>query len=69
MRKLISSLLAVALGYATLLLWPTNNRVADIPFYGDHSFNIIAHGNGRELQPGNTLEAATNALSVGNRYT
>ena len=65
MRKLISSLLAVALVYATLLLWPTNNRVADIPFYGDHSFNIIAHGNGRELQPGNTLEAATNALSVG----
>ena len=65
MRKLISSLLVVALVYATLLIWPTNNRVADIPFYADNSFNIIAHGNGRALQPGNTLEAAANALSVG----
>ncbi|MDG1819886.1 MAG: glycerophosphodiester phosphodiesterase [Porticoccaceae bacterium] len=65
MRKLIFSLLVVVLVYIILLIWPTDNRVADIPFYGDNTFNVIAHGNGRALQPGNTLEAAANALAVG----
>jgi glycerophosphoryl diester phosphodiesterase len=59
------SLLAIAFVYVVLLLWPVDNRVDDIPFYADNSFNVIAHGNGRELLPGNTLEAAVNALSVG----
>lgn len=64
-RKLIVPVLVVALAYTTLLLWPADNRVEDIPFYADNSFNVIAHGNGRALLPGNTLEAAVNALSVG----
>ncbi len=64
-KKLAVYLLASAILYATLLFWPADNRVEDIPFYADNSFNVIAHGNGRALQPGNTLEAAVNALSVG----
>jgi glycerophosphoryl diester phosphodiesterase len=64
-RKLAIPVLVVALAYTTLLLWPADNRVEDIPFYADNSFNVIAHGNGRALLPGNTLEAAVNALSVG----
>ena len=65
LRKLAYSLVAVTAVYLVLLLWPANNRVADIPFYADNTFNVIAHGNGRALSPGNTLEAAVNALSVG----
>jgi len=65
MSKLVCSLAVVSVVYVVLLLWPTNNRVGDIPFYADKSFNIIAHRNGRALLPGNTLEAAVNALSVG----
>jgi len=64
-KRLTASLLAVGFIYAILLLWPADNRVEDIPFYADNSFNVIAHGNGRALLPGNTLEAAVNALSVG----
>jgi len=64
-RKLTVPVLVIALVYITLLLWPADNRVEDIPFYADNSFNVIAHGNGRALLPGNTLEAAVNALSVG----
>ena len=64
--KLVCSLAVVSAGvYVALLLWPANNRVGDIPFYADNSFNVIAHRNGRALLPGNTLEAAVNALSVG----
>jgi glycerophosphoryl diester phosphodiesterase len=64
-RKLTIPVLVVALAYTALLFWPADNRVEDIPFYADNSFNVIAHGNGRALLPGNTLEAAVNALSVG----
>jgi glycerophosphoryl diester phosphodiesterase len=64
-RKLAFITLVVVVVYSALWLWPQNNRVADIPFYTDKSFTVIAHGNGRALMPGNTLEAAVNALSVG----
>jgi glycerophosphoryl diester phosphodiesterase len=57
--------ISLIIGYLILFFWPTNNRVADIPFYADKSFTVIAHGNGRALVPGNTLEAAVNAVAVG----
>ena len=65
LKKFAYSLVAISVVYLVLLLWPANNRVADIPFYASNSFNVIAHGNGRALSPGNTLEAAEVALSVG----
>lgn len=64
-KRLTAFLLVPGFIYAILLFWPADNRVEDIPFYADNSFNVIAHGNGRALLPGNTLEAAVNALSVG----
>ena len=51
--------------YMYLLTLPAAERQKSVPFYQSDSFNIIAHGNGRALLPGNTLEAGVNALSVG----
>lgn len=44
---------------------PGYGGVQSIPFYQDKGFNNIAHGTGRELRPGNTLEGALNAVAVG----
>ena len=48
-----------------LLILPAYNRVPAIAFYQNQTFNNIAHGTGRELLPGNTLEGALNAVAVG----
>lgn len=60
---------AVAAGlllvYVLLLNLPAAAPVKDMPFYEATSVQVIAHGNGRALLPGNTLEAAINALKVG----
>ena len=48
-----------------LLTLPAAERQKSVPFYQSDSFNVIAHGNGSALLPGNTLEAGVNALSVG----
>jgi glycerophosphoryl diester phosphodiesterase len=65
MRKLAISLISVVLGYGILLMLPVYGPVKTIPFYQNQSFSNIAHGAGRELLPGNTLEAAVNAVAVG----
>jgi len=44
---------------------PAYSPVQSIPFYQNNDFNNIAHGTGRELMPGNTLEGAINAVAVG----
>jgi len=51
--------------YGMLLMLPGYGGVQSIPFYQDKGFNNIAHGTGRELMPGNTLEGAFNAVAVG----
>jgi glycerophosphoryl diester phosphodiesterase len=51
--------------YVLLLNLPAAEPVKDTPFYKETSVQVIAHGNGRALLPGNTLEAAVNALEVG----
>jgi len=48
-----------------LLMLPGYGRVQSIAFYQNQSFNNIAHGTGRELMPGNTLEGAFNAVNMG----
>ena len=53
------------LGYALLANLPAAEPVKDIAFYQSTSVQVIAHGNGRALLPGNTLEAAVNAIEVG----
>lgn len=51
--------------YMYLLTLPAVERQGPAPFYQSGSFNVIAHGNGRALLPGNTLEAGVHALSTG----
>jgi len=48
-----------------LLSLPAAEPVKDIPFYKPTSVQVIAHGSARALLPGNTLEAAVNALRLG----
>tara|TARA_B110000046_G_scaffold167685_1_gene185519 strand:- start:14094 stop:14963 length:870 start_codon:yes stop_codon:yes gene_type:complete len=64
-RAFFSIIACVMLGYMVLLLLPPYNRVAEIEYYQSSTFDVIAHGNGSALLPGNTLEAAANALRVG----
>ena len=47
------------------MLLPGYGSLQSIPFYQGKGFNNIAHGAGRELMPGNTLEGASNAVAVG----
>jgi glycerophosphoryl diester phosphodiesterase len=56
---------ALMLVYALLLNLPAAQPVKDVAFYKPASVQVIAHGNGRALLPGNTLEAAVNALELG----
>jgi len=65
MRNFFFILLCLSLVYGILLILPGYSGVHSIPFYQSQSFNNIAHGTGRELVPGNTLEGAINAVAVG----
>jgi len=64
-KSFLSIIACAMLGYALLLMVPLYNALPQIDYYRSNSFDIIAHGNGRALLPGNTLEAAINALAVG----
>ena len=65
MRKLFYTVFCLVLVYGILVRLPGYNLVQSTPFYQPQSFNNIAHGTGRELLPGNTLEGALNAVAVG----
>jgi glycerophosphoryl diester phosphodiesterase len=65
MKILFGLLVGTMLAYGLLLTLPTAKKVPNAAFYGSDSVQVIAHGNGRALLPGNTLEAAINALAVG----
>ena len=71
MMKLVNfffkAFICLLLVYGILLLLPAHNQVKAIPFYSSHTqgVNNIAHGTGRELLPGNTLEGALNAVAYG----
>jgi len=56
---------SVAIIYGLLWAMPSQHRVDHVAFYQSADFDVIAHRNGRALMPGNTLEAAVNALAVG----
>ena len=51
--------------YFVLLLIPGYPPVDEIPFYQDSGVLVIAHRGGRALVPGNTIEAAKNAVDIG----
>ncbi|MBT7564394.1 MAG: glycerophosphodiester phosphodiesterase [Porticoccaceae bacterium] len=58
-------ILSVLLVYFVLLLIPGYPPVDEIPFYQDSGVSVIAHRGGRALVPGNTIEAAKNAVDIG----
>jgi glycerophosphoryl diester phosphodiesterase len=51
--------------YGFLWLIPGYAPVKDIPYYDNVGFSVIAHRGCRGLLPGNTLEAAVNAIEIG----
>lgn len=64
-RVFSSTVGCIVLVYILLLMLPIYNRVAPLAYYQTNTFDILAHGNGRALLPGNTIEAGVNALAVG----
>ncbi|MDA9091180.1 glycerophosphodiester phosphodiesterase [Porticoccaceae bacterium] len=64
-RVFSSTVGCIVLVYILLLMLPIYNRVAPLAYYQTNTFDILAHGNGRALFPGNTIEAGVNALAVG----
>ena len=58
-------IVCIIITYGALLFVPGQHRLAAVAFYQSADFDVIAHRNGRALMPGNTLEAAINALAVG----
>jgi glycerophosphoryl diester phosphodiesterase len=65
MGNLFSVIACLFVTYLVLLVLPAAKSMPPVVFYQSNSFDVIAHGNGRALSPGNTLEAAVNALAVG----
>ena len=65
MRTLLITVALILAGYSYLLALPAANHPQSIAFYQPDAFSVIAHGNGRALMPGNTLEAGVHALAVG----
>jgi len=65
MKLFFGVILSVLLVYFVLLLIPGYPPVDKIPFYQDSGVSVIAHRGGRALVPGNTIEAAKNAVDIG----
>ncbi|MGB1402341.1 MAG: glycerophosphodiester phosphodiesterase [Porticoccaceae bacterium] len=65
MRAFLVTVFALSAAYSYLLTLPPAARPQAVSFYQPDRFAVIAHGNGRALMPGNTLEAGIHALKVG----
>ncbi|MDC0173216.1 glycerophosphodiester phosphodiesterase [Gammaproteobacteria bacterium] len=65
MKLTLKLMIGLGLIYAGLLIVPGYGPVADIAFYENADLSIIAHRGGRGLVPGNTIEAAINAVDIG----
>ncbi|MDG1323793.1 MAG: glycerophosphodiester phosphodiesterase family protein, partial [Porticoccaceae bacterium] len=65
MKFIFGAMLTAFLIYFVLLLTPGYPPVDEIPFYRDSGLTVIAHRGGRGLVPGNTIEAAKNAVDIG----
>ena len=65
MKLILKLIVGLGIIYAFLLAIPGYGPVADTAFYKDANFTVIAHRGGRGLVPGNTIEAAINAVEIG----
>ena len=65
MKAFLTTVFALLAAYSYLLTLSPAARPQTVSFYQPDQFTVIAHGNGRALMPGNTLEAGAQALKVG----
>ena len=65
MKGSFLTLTALAIVYLLLRLMPGHTPVSDIPYFTSSGVSVIAHRGGRGLRPGNTIEAAVNAVNLG----
>ena len=65
MKGSLLLLVALALFYMVLRLIPGSSPVPEIPYFINSEVLVIAHRGGRGLRPGNTIEAAVNAIDIG----
>ena len=65
MKRSFLTLTALVICYLLLRLMPGHTPVSDIPYFTSSNVSVIAHRGGRGLRPGNTIEAAVNAVNIG----
>lgn len=65
MKLILKLMIGLGVLYTGLLIIPGYEPVADTTFYKNTDFSVIAHRGGRGLVPGNTIEAAVNAVEIG----
>ena len=65
MKGSFLTLIALVICYLLLRLMPGHTPVSDIPYFTSSDVSVIAHRGGRGLRPGNTIEAAVNAINLG----
>ena len=65
MKRLLVCVLALAMIYAVLRLWPSSEATEVPSFFSDRSFDVIAHRGGKDHRPENTLLAFRHAVAIG----
>ena len=65
MKLTLKLIAGLGISYLCLLSIPGYGPVDDVAFYKNTGFAVIAHRGGRGLAPGNTIEAAVNAVDIG----
>jgi glycerophosphoryl diester phosphodiesterase len=65
MKLTLKLIIVLGISYVCLLIIPGYGPVDDVTFYKNTGFAVIAHRGGRGLVPGNTIEAAVNAVDIG----
>ena len=65
MKRLLVCVLALAMIYAVLRLWPSSEATEVPSFFSDSGFDVIAHRGGKDHRPENTLLAFRHAVAIG----
>ena len=65
MKGILLSLFVLVGAYLLLRTMPGYAPMPDIPYFTSSDVSVIAHRGGRGLRPGNTIEAAVHAVSIG----
>ena len=65
MKLTLKLIAGLGISYLCLLIIPGYGPADDVAFYKNTGVAVIAHRGGRGLAPGNTIEAAVNAVDIG----